>query len=87
MGILDNLEAYLDLDDFIDISEDIDKEDIQSYIDRLKSEFRRERPIKSVPDRKDIMIHTIIDTLILVGVWVNAYINIQHHIARKKRNL
>ena len=39
MGILDNLEAYFELDEFIDISEDIDKEDIQSYIDRLKSEF------------------------------------------------
>jgi hypothetical protein len=25
MGILDNLEAYMELDDFIDIREDIDK--------------------------------------------------------------
>ena len=39
MSILDNLEAYLELDEFIDISEDIDKEDIQPHIDRLKSEF------------------------------------------------
>jgi len=26
MSILDNLEAYLELDDFIDVQEDIDKE-------------------------------------------------------------
>jgi hypothetical protein len=27
MGILDNLEAYLELDDIIDLEEEIDKED------------------------------------------------------------
>ena len=46
MGILDNLERYLELDDLeLDLTEDIDKEDIQHHIDRLKSEFRRERTI------------------------------------------
>ena len=32
MGILDNLEAYLELDDFIDLEEDIDKVVDQDYI-------------------------------------------------------
>lgn len=52
MGILDNLEAYIDLDllDDLDLTEDIDKEDIQQYIDRLESEFAAGETIQSVPD-------------------------------------
>ena len=30
MGFLDNLENYMGLDDFIEIQEDIDKEEIES---------------------------------------------------------
>jgi hypothetical protein len=30
MGFLDNLEAYMELKDFIDIKEDIDKEELES---------------------------------------------------------
>ena len=33
------------------------------------------------------MLHDIIDLFILIGVWVNAYINIHHYKERKRRNL
>jgi len=32
MGFLDNLENFMELDDFIDIREDIDKEEIESHL-------------------------------------------------------
>lgn len=31
------------------------------------------------------MFHNILDAMIALGVWINTYINVKHHIDRKKK--